>query len=82
MLLTSTDNTTLYPLIKYITFRNRDWDYRTFDFDHDVELTDKVARPILDAVNPDLGAFFSRGGKLLQYHGWSDPGISPLKSVN
>jgi feruloyl esterase len=25
--------------------------------------------------------FFSRGGKLVQYHGWSDPQISPLNSV-
>ena len=72
----------LGPIFKYITFRDRDWDYRTFDFDHDVDLTDKVARPMLDAVNPDLSAFFSHGGKLLQYHGWSDPGISPLNSVN
>ncbi len=26
-------------------------------------------------------AFLDRGGKLIQYHGWSDPQISPVNSV-
>jgi len=29
-----------------------------------------------------LSGFEARGGKLIQYHGWSDPGVSPLSSVN
>ena len=29
----------------------------------------------LDAVNTDLSAFKAAGGKLIQYHGWSDAAI-------
>jgi len=30
---------------------------------------------IMDSDNPDLSAFKAHGGKLIQYHGWNDPGI-------
>jgi feruloyl esterase len=35
----------------------------------------------LDAVDPDLRPFRAAGGKLLQYHGWSDAAIPPRGSV-
>src|SRR5712692_3753753 len=35
-----------------------------------------------EGTNPDLSAFRSRGGKLILYHGWSDPAVSPLETVN
>jgi len=36
---------------------------------------------VLDADNPDLSAFARRGGKLIIYHGWSDPAIPPRASI-
>lgn len=36
----------------------------------------------LDATNPDLRASRDRGGKLLQYHGWTDSAISPAFSLD
>lgn len=36
----------------------------------------------LDAVNPDLAPFHARGGKLILYHGWNDPAISALGTVD
>ena len=77
-----------FPFLKYVAFENPDWDYRTFrfnrqeGFDSDVDFIDKKLGPIFNNMNPDLGAFQAHGGKLIQYHGWSDPDISPLNSVN
>jgi feruloyl esterase len=34
-----------------------------------------------EATNPDLSAFEDRGGKLIIYHGWSDPAVTPLETV-
>ena len=36
---------------------------------------------LYDATDPDLRAFARRGGKLLLWHGWSDPHISPFNSI-
>jgi feruloyl esterase len=38
--------------------------------------------PIRNATNPDLTAFKQHGGKLIVYHGWNDPAVAPLNSVN
>ena len=64
------------------------WDIRQIDFDVDVDRA--LALPILgqpmgeviDAYNPDLSGFAARGGRLIHYHGWSDPGVPPLNSVD
>ena len=37
--------------------------------------------PITAAPSPDLSAFTARGGKLIQYHGWSDPVVTPQGST-
>ncbi len=52
----------------------------------DVVAQDNTARqtlqPILSSVNPDLSRFKARGGKLIQYAGWSDAAISPQNGLN
>ena len=67
---------------KYLVFGNPNWDWKTFDFDKDVTYTDNKVASIVNSMNPDLKAFKAGGGKLLEYHGWSDPAISPLNSVD
>jgi feruloyl esterase len=37
---------------------------------------------VLDSANPDMRMFFARGGKLLLYHGWSDPQVTPFNTIN
>jgi feruloyl esterase len=67
-------------LFRYVVFQDPNWDYKTFDFAADVDKT-RQASAAMDALSPDLTAFFARGGKLLHYHGWADPQISPGASV-
>ncbi|MDR3439436.1 tannase/feruloyl esterase family alpha/beta hydrolase [Telmatospirillum sp.] len=65
-----------------MAYQNTNWDWQNFNFDSDV---DKIeATPIGAAVvlPEDLAAYKARGGKVLLYHGWEDPGISPYDTVN
>ena len=66
---------------KYIVFKDEKWEPMQLNFDADVALTDKTATG-LNAVDADLTKFVARGGKLLIYHGWSDPGIPPQNALN
>lgn len=76
------------PFYRYMVFDDANWDYKTFHFeaangfDSDVDFTDAKLGALFNATSPDLTAFRARGGKLIQYHGWSDPDITPLNSLN
>ncbi len=65
-----------------LVFENPTWDFRSFNFDTDSKFTDDKFAAILNSVNPNLRAFKTRGGKLIQYHGWGDAAIPPQGSVN
>jgi feruloyl esterase len=64
-----------------MAFENPQWDWRTFDFDRDVELVDDKLFGVLNAVDPDLRDFKANGGKLIVYHGWNDPGVMPQQTI-
>jgi feruloyl esterase len=66
---------------KYVVFEKPDWDFRTLDFDRDIARAEKLDGSRINATDPNLKPFFAHGGKLIQYHGWSDPQISPGNSV-
>lgn len=59
----------MYPLM---WSWGKDFDFKDFDFDKDLEKMDKLLAPILNANNPDLSEFNKRGGKLLMYTGTAD----------
>jgi feruloyl esterase len=67
--------------LKYVVFKDPDWNWRTFNFATDLRLLDE-AGGILRAVDPNLRPFASRRGKLLIYHGWSDQTVLPETSVS
>jgi hypothetical protein len=59
-----------------------DWDFKDFHVDADLKAANEKTAAALNATDPDLKAFKERGGKLILYHGWNDPAISSLNTVN
>jgi feruloyl esterase len=57
------------------------FDVRKYDFDRDPPRLATMSR-MYDATSPDLTAFRARGGKLLMYHGWADPVVTPQRTLD
>jgi Tannase and feruloyl esterase len=59
-----------------------DWNYKAAELDETVQTNDEKLAKILNATDPNLTGFKARGGKLILYHGWNDPAISALNTIN
>jgi feruloyl esterase len=70
-----------YDQYRYVVFKDPNWDWKTFNFDTDVARGNLPENVIMNATDPNMKAFFSRGGKLLLYHGWSDPQVPTLNTI-
>ena len=66
---------------RYVVFNDPKWDFRTLNFDSDVQRAMAADHGTLSANNADLRPFFAHGGKLLQYHGWTDQQVMPENSI-
>lgn len=66
---------------RYVVFKNPGWDWRTFNFDSDFTRSEQPENVVMNATDPNLRPFFAHDGKLLIYHGWSDPNVSPFNTV-
>jgi feruloyl esterase len=65
---------------RYLVYEDENWDWREFDLERDLLLAlDKAG--YIEALDTDLSEFKARGGKILFYHGWHDPGPSPLNTI-
>ena len=67
---------------QFALHRDPAWKPETLNFDSDVAAADRADGEILNDVDPDLRAFAARGGKLIMFHGWSDPIIAPGESID
>ncbi len=68
---------------KYVFMKDRSWEPSRFNPAIDIDVA-MASDPddTLGSTNADLRPFFARGGKLLMYHGWSDPQVTPYNTIN
>jgi len=66
--------------MKFFVFNDPEWDYLKYDFAN-YRRDSKLAGSMLNATDPNLDAFKTRGGKLVLYHGWSDAALSALATT-
>lgn len=77
------------PFFQYFVFDDPNWDFHTWQWTpanlHYVDdkpiLPNETLSTALNAINPDLRPIQRRGAKLIHYHGFNDPDISPLNSI-
>jgi feruloyl esterase len=66
---------------RYVVYKDPNWDWRSFDLARDAAKADDANKDI-DDLDPHLGPFAKRGGKLIMYHGWADQQVAPGSSVD
>ncbi len=65
-----------------MVYSNADWDILHANLDDATVAADQKTAGALNATDPNLAAFKAHGGKLIIYHGWNDPAISALNTIN
>ena len=65
-----------------MVYEKPDWENKSFALEAGLKAAEEKTASALDAVDPDLRPFKARGGKLILYHGWNDPAIPALNTVN
>jgi len=66
---------------KYLVYRDPSWDYRTFDVTT-WQADTALIRTVLNAENDDLSGLKARQGKLILWHGWADPALNAVSTIN
>ena len=66
---------------KHVIFKDPRWEPTALNYDRHVAEAGRGSNLIFDATNADLTPFTSRGGRLIMYQGWAEPGIPPRNLV-
>jgi feruloyl esterase len=66
---------------RWMVYNNPLWSAIGFNLNTNYPDSRTRVEPIVDSGNPDISAFTQRGGKLILYHGWSDPLIPSANTV-
>ena len=64
-----------------MVYERADWDLKTASIEDALRAAVAKTSHALDATDENLKPFVSRGGKLIVYHGWNDPAISALNTI-
>ena len=69
---------------RYLVFKDLSWDpmKRPINFDSDVALADASDGALGNAIDPNIGAFLKRGGKLLLFAGWYDAVYATTSNID
>jgi feruloyl esterase len=68
--------------LRQALFGDSDYDLKVFDAERDMQKARNSAFAALyEAKDPNITPFIARGGKLLLWHGFDDPGPSPLSTI-
>jgi len=65
-----------------MVYEKTDWNYRDANVEQAEKAADEKTAQFLNATDANLTAFKAHGGKLILYHGWNDPAISALNTIN
>lgn len=63
-------------------YQDPNWDYHRANIEESMKAADERNGKVLDETDPNLSPFAKRGGKLILYHGWNDPAIPSLNTID
>lgn len=79
-----TQDVSAYPasFIRYLSDTSvQPYDLWSVAYDAQTVARYNAQAKVYNALDPDIRAFQKAGGKLIMWHGWSDPAVPPMSSV-